>query len=302
MVSQKAKQLQKTRVHPESLDAENYGNTEDEDHHNSDTSVLLQHGLNQHKESSESDLEDNFWNCRENPSDRRKVRCKRLERKNVELSRVLKKSETRLGLAKRDCIDTKRAYRGAKREAQGAKAELQSFEQTTKESISNCSELMGHYQDAVVMYRKQRDYAIMILNDVLKHYNRLTNRALKKHGDNIEDVLGDTTTLVNESLSRLRAELCRPRLDYKFKRAVHMNVTMYRDNANYNEPKGELEEDGLSSLQLDTDEDGEHMDCLSSEDETDNQHASLPTTLMALGEESKAAIKRAATLMNTGEV
>ena len=72
----------------------------------------------------------------------------------------------------------------------------------------------------------------MILNDVLKHYNSLTNRALKKHGDNIEDVLGDTTTLVNESLSRLRAELSRPKLDYKFRRAVHRNVTMYRELAN----------------------------------------------------------------------
>jgi hypothetical protein len=77
ILSRKAKQFQKMRICPENLDtnyyAENYGNTEEEDHHHSDTSVLLQHGLNQHKESSESDLEDNFWNCRENPSDRRKV-------------------------------------------------------------------------------------------------------------------------------------------------------------------------------------------------------------------------------------
>ena len=55
------------RVCPENLDTnyyvENYGNTEDEDHHDNDTSVLSQHGLNQHKEGSESDLEDNFWNC-----------------------------------------------------------------------------------------------------------------------------------------------------------------------------------------------------------------------------------------------
>ena len=73
MESRKAKQLQKTRVHPESLDAENYGNTEDEDHHDNDISILSQHVHNQHKEGSESDLEDNFWNGRENPSDRRKV-------------------------------------------------------------------------------------------------------------------------------------------------------------------------------------------------------------------------------------
>ena len=77
ILSKKGKQFQKMRICPENLDtnyyAENYGNTEEEDHHYSDTSVLLQHSLNQHKESSESDLEDNFWNCRENPSDRRKV-------------------------------------------------------------------------------------------------------------------------------------------------------------------------------------------------------------------------------------
>ena len=154
--SQKTKQLQKTRIHPESLDAENYYNTEDEDHHDNDVPILAQRVHNQHKKGLKSDLDDNFWHGRENPSDnRRKFRCKMLERKNVELSMTLKKSETRLGLAKRDCTDTERAYRGAMREAQGAKAELQSFEQTTKESIANCAELRGHYQDAVATYRKQ---------------------------------------------------------------------------------------------------------------------------------------------------
>ena len=62
----------------------------------------------------------------------------------------MKRSETRLGLAKRDCMDIKRAYRGIKREAQCAKAELQSFEETTKESITNCAERTGLLKDAVI--------------------------------------------------------------------------------------------------------------------------------------------------------
>ena len=66
--------------------------------------------------------------------------------------------------------------------------------------------------------------------------------------------------------------------------------------------KAELEEDGLSSLHLDTDEDEEYMDCCSSEEEVDHPCASPPITLMALGEKSKAAIKKAATFMNTGEI
>ena len=61
---------------------------------------------------------------------------------------------------------------------------------------------------------------------------------------------------------------------------------MYRDLAKTkgyrcNEPEREPEEEALSSLQLDTDE--EYMDCLSSEDEADGQHSSPPITLMALG-------------------
>ena len=144
---------------------------------------------------------------------------------NIELSKVLKKSETRLGLAKRDCMYIKRAYRGIKREAQGAKAELQSFDQTTKESITNCTELIGLLKDAVIMYRCQRDFAVLILNDVLRHYNSLTNRVLKKHGDEIEGVLGETTTLVNESLSRLRAELDRTGKWHKDRRCKRMHLT-----------------------------------------------------------------------------
>ena len=66
-------------------------------------------------------------------------------------------------------MDIKRACRGIKREAQGAKAELQSFEQTTKELITNCAELIGHLKNAVIMYRCQRDFAVLILNDVLRH-------------------------------------------------------------------------------------------------------------------------------------
>ena len=44
------------------------------------------------------------------------------------------------------------------------------------------------------------------------------------------------------------------------------------------------------------------MDCYSSEEETERLYASPPFTLMALGERSKAAIKKAATFMNTGEI
>ena len=70
--SQKTKQLQKTRIHPESLDAENYYNTEDEDHHDNDVPILSQRVHNQHKKGLESDLDDNFWHGRENPSDNRR--------------------------------------------------------------------------------------------------------------------------------------------------------------------------------------------------------------------------------------
>ena len=92
-------------------------------------------------------------------------------------------------------------------------------------------------KDAVVTYKYQRDFAILALNDVLRLYNRLTKHVLKKHGDEIEGVLGETTMCVNQSLSRLKAE---------------------------------LEEDSFSSLHLDTDKYEEYMDCCSAEEEMDH--------------------------------
>ena len=86
-------------------------------------SLFSQESLNPPQENSTSDLDDAFQNCHRKSDDRREVLCKRLERKNLELFRVLKKSETQLGLAKKDCMDINRAYKSLKIEARCTKAE-----------------------------------------------------------------------------------------------------------------------------------------------------------------------------------
>ena len=86
---------------------------------------------------------------------------------------MLKRSEAQLGLAKQDCVDINCAYKGLKREAQCAKAELENIEEVTRESITNCAELKGLFKSAISTYRCQRDVAIQVLEDVLELYNGL---------------------------------------------------------------------------------------------------------------------------------
>ena len=87
---------------------ENYDDTEEEGQQYGDligVYLFSQESLNPPQENSTSDLDDAFQNCHGKSDDRRQARCKRLERKNLELFRVLKKSEAQLGLAKQDCMD-----------------------------------------------------------------------------------------------------------------------------------------------------------------------------------------------------
>ena len=95
------------------------------------------------------------------------------QEKDLELSKVLKRSEMQMGLAKQDCEDITCAYTGLKREAQCTKAELENIVEVTRESITNCAELKGLFKSGISTYRSQRDVAIQVLEDVLELYNGL---------------------------------------------------------------------------------------------------------------------------------
>ena len=88
--------------------------------------------MNPPQENSTLDPDDTFQSCHGKSDDRRKTRCKRLERKNLELLKELKKSETQLGLAKQDCIDINEVYKTLKVEAQYTKTELEDIKEVTK--------------------------------------------------------------------------------------------------------------------------------------------------------------------------
>ena len=91
----------------------NYGNTEEErqqygDPYETSASSRVpssQEILDLSQENLTSDLDDSFQSYHGKSDNRRKARCKRLKRRNLELFKVLKRSETRLGIAKQDCMD-----------------------------------------------------------------------------------------------------------------------------------------------------------------------------------------------------
>ena len=113
--------------------------------------------MNLPQENSTSDLDDSFQNCHGNSDNRRKARCKRLKRKNLELFKVLKRSETQLGISKQDCMDLNRVYKDLKIEAQHTRIELEDIEEITRKSITDCAELKRLFKGAISTYRDQRD-------------------------------------------------------------------------------------------------------------------------------------------------